>query len=390
MALTTGPFNWQVDRAGFQKMLDRDRIETSDSATSANQAGTLYVQDVFTPGLTPPDVAPAPTHGLQVARAARQQGFQGRLVANPVQMSAFQERPPEWSLFQPNLTKEQSLDAIRAYASTGAQRMANDQAESLDRLSAQGKTQSVVNVSLGVSQAGQVSDLYRLAFGPLGASKTAIHNYAIAFGLDEQKLSDPDPKIHSAERQRLVQSLLDQVGQAWESDPALAAARKRWDAAVDRFEAGHNSVVIAAGNEGDRLQSLVPGGPGLNIPANATTNILENQAVTSVGATRWWSRPDGPKEQLAAYSSRSPGVDIYATGSVGYRHSAALTNWGTSFAAPRVAATMATLHQRNPELSSAQIETLVKSLTHPLEGPNGPLQVLDYSKALQLMSEQTF
>lgn len=110
-------------------------------------------------------------------------------------------------------------------------------------------------------------------------------------------------------------------------------------------------------------------------------------AATVVGATRWSNVANGPTEKVAGYSSASSGLAIYASGSLDLQKDGkGAETFGTSFAAPRVAATMATLHKQNPQMSSAQIEHLMKTkFTHQLETSSGSVSVLDYHKSSDLM-----
>ena len=59
---------------------------------------------------------------------------------------------------------------------------------------------------------------------------------------------------------------------------------------------------------------------------------------------------------------------------------------GTSYASPRVAAVMAELHGRNPDLSSRQIENLMmQNLTYELPQSGGSIDVLDLREASQTL-----
>ena len=88
---------------------------------------------------------------------------------------------------------------------------------------------------------------------------------------------------------------------------------------------------------------------------------------------------DSRTERIAPYSNLDPNVGIYASGSVGNGANPQRMNTsGTSFAAPRVAATMATLHGTHPGFSNSATLNLMRSrLTHELGG----VPVLDYHRA---------
>ena len=170
-----------------------------------------------------------------------------------------------------------------------------------------------------------------------------------------------------------------------QEDPTIGEAVDNWDQTVETFEANKNSVVIAAGNEGLGVEKLTSKNHDLpiNVPEGFSTNILENELVTSVGATE--TRPVGGRMRVtrADYSSNSNGVDIYADG----RAPGSNKSTGTSFSAPRVAAVMSDLHRQNPDLSSQDVENLMKqALTYPIETVGGEIDILDPEMAGRMMN----
>lgn len=145
--------------------------------------------------------------------------------------------------------------------------------------------------------------------------------------------------------QTMIQGAIDLVDEVW-SDPLVQLAKKNYDEAVTAFESQSNSVVVAAGNDGQTIQelALIAGAP-LRAPANFTENLLANSETTTVGAFE--------VGRVAAYSSDYQEVDLYADGRI-------RDSRGTSFAAPRVAAVMAQMHGTFPALDSAEIERRIK------------------------------
>lgn len=366
--------------------------------------GSLIIQDTFTPTIMGGgDIFNPPTfispHGYDVVGSARQEGFQGQVV--PRDRSAAlslpsAEAPITKRLGTEDLTKEEALGAITSKIRLDASSFLDEQSAFLENETKQGVKNSAANLSLGKSKASTSAEHYTDAieslYGPQGEAGMLIaeaggvgpktfDNYAKAFGIDADKIKNKDESISGPERQKLQQAIVDHVSGTYDSDPGIKKSSARWDKAVSGFEAGNNSVVIAAGNEGDVAEQFASGNNGRKIkaPADFEKNLLENEAVTSVGATQ---KSGTSQEGRAEWSSVSGGVDVYANGT------ASEGVEGTSFAAPRVAATMAQLHKDNPKMTSSQIENLMRnSLTKNLNTGGGQIQVLDHSKTHKYLSE---
>lgn len=367
--------------------------------------GSLLIRDTFMPssmGDTP--------HGHLVLSASKEEGFKGNVRASimdaPKPTGFLPEvRKAYGPLASQNLTKEQALSQISQATQTEASAFLNDQSDYLERQTKAGTTNSAANFSLGMSKASYASELYNKGIQSIGQSEDkpgaassaaaflggggkTLKNYATAFDLDLKKLESTDPKVYEPERQKLQQALINNVSDTFDNNPALKKSKQRWDSAVNGFEAKNNSVVVSAGNEGDYAEMLESGNGGrkLNPPKDFEANLLQNDTVTSVGATQ--VSPAG-KEGRASYSSVSDGVDVYANGTLKQQPGQQFPIEGTSFSAPRVAATMAQLHKDNPNLSSAQVENLMKqSLTNPMNvGNGGSIQVLDHAKTKAYLSK---
>ncbi len=342
-----------------------------------------------------------PPHGALVIQAAREQGGEeGRMVASVM------DEPSPFALVSSNLEKArfrtESLNQQEALAVLG-QRTENemthfldDQSDYLERADQSGVENSVVNFSLGSSKASQSLSIYDDAMnaiyrpssdgGGIAASLSSLpteqsaRNYATAFGIDLERMRGDDDALRQAETVKLQQGIIDHVSSTFDNSPRIADSAERWDNAVETFEARNNSVVIAAGNEGEieGVMTRENGGSQLRVPADFETNILENELVTSVGAT------EDNGNCRAAYASNSSGVDIYANGTVGESE-------GTSFAAPRVAVTMAKLHRLHPDKSSAQIEQMMtQNLTEQGCEANSGVPVLRPEVNLEFLRNQTY
>jgi len=204
-----------------------------------------------------------------------------------------------------------------------------------------------------------------------------------------EKLHHPDPNTNGPERAKLQQGLID-LAEASSDHPQLKQAKQRYRKDVQALGAQHNSVVVSSGNQEQVADKLAQDANGIRprIDPSKNVNVLVNSEVTTVGATRWWSKDGQLSEHLAGYSNRSSEVDLYASGSVPSRNRPdGPPDKGTSFAAPRVTAAMAAKHRAHPHLNSRQIEDLVKqSLTHQTQGE----PVLNYEKTAAYLQGQTF
>lgn len=358
-------------------------------------AGSLIIRDTFTPS------AGGLTHGLRVSLAARSTGFQGHYlpsIEDPPQPTGLDPQviSAESELGSRVLTQDQALAQLTKLTEAGASVFLDDQSAYLERMTVAGVRNSSANFSLGQSKASVAVDLYEeaLASGPAaeGAAGAALarltgpermKNYATAFGLDLDRLRSVEPEIHIPERKKLQEALIGHVSGIFDESPVVARARARWDDAVEGFEANHNSVVIAASNEGDYAERLASENGGLEpgVPPDFEKNLLENRLVTSVGATQV-DQSTGT-ETRASYSSVSGGVDVYANGVL----SREAPFEGTSYAAPRVGALMAQLHKDHPQLTSAQVENLiVNRFTDSVVDGGSHIQVVDQQRVFDYLS----
>jgi hypothetical protein len=378
-------------------------------------AGSLFIRDTFMPSVTGMYEMPRMPHGMLVYEASKQQShFDGPVipsVRDEPQSSANNPAadPHRKKLADKKLTKEEALKELSASTERQVTTFLDDQSDYLERVTKTGTKNSAVNFSLGGSKAAQALQLYNDVLSAVTAPKDqqggaaaerlreltgggghTAENYIKAFDIDVDKLKSKDPKVRGAEEKRLQQAIIDHTSKSIDGSKKIDKSIDRWDDAVEAFEGNNNSVVISAGNEGDIEETLEKwnGNNQLKLPKDFETNFLENDLVTSVGATL----PDKKGQQKRAeWSSESGGVDIYADGTVRDAGSPDGKAQGTSFASPKVAATMAELHQKFPNLTSAQIETLMRSqLTKPVRHGSGTVPVLDLSADLTAVRNKKF
>ena len=321
-----------------------------DQSTGSVPAGSLLVSDVFTS---------SESHGVDVAKAAWSAGFQGPIF---YQQAVSEPLPPLrehqqalLELGKPALSREAVSCALQKFVVGPPLHMLMSATDEVNRAAQGGANNSVLNLSSGTCKAQVASLLYQQALrgenGPALVSNLANH-----FHIDLDKIGQGDLE----ELARFQQSVIDHVSQTWDQEPRILEHKQEFQQAVRHFESGHNSVVIAAGNEGlieptMEMQSRAD----LQVPADFEENVLESPEATHVGATIILAGVEAP----ARYSSSWPGVEFFTSGDevpgTEFDDSKGLGKSGSSLAAPRVGALMAEIHRRHPEYSSVEVEKVV-------------------------------
>lgn len=298
--------------------------------------GTLIIVDNFT-RLVPDQTS---IHGNDVQTAARTTGFDGPVSRREFpKVAEFGSAAEALATLKTEpLTAKATDEKIAAYARNVQMATLQGAAQELDKHAAAGTRYTAFNLSQGTSEASIVLGLYNEG----ATGKQIFDNFVSAFELDREKLLSQDPQTHGPERLKMQQAIADRVHTALQH-PSVRQARENYDRAVHDFEFFDNSVVVAAGNEGEVLQMLErdTGGRKLEVGPEFERNVLANHEVTTVAA------------KDASYNSREPEIDLFADGTLGERT-------GTSYASPRIAARMAQLHGEKPWLSSGQVENLVR------------------------------
>ena len=355
------------------------------------ESGALYVDD----GFSYPMAGTETTHGVAVSQSARDHGYSGDILASDTASSFTASNTAGAELGRlggPQLSQQEAQESLARFGSNSAIDLLTDKTRVLDALGCDDVTGSAVNFSQGVSPANLMETIHRQLNPQLAEGETLTpereayienlrNNLGTAFSFAGEDLVSEDAEVQAAARQQLYQGLADTFGQALQSED-VRSAQADFSQAVDDFEANGNSVVISAGNWGQHAEifSSFAGDAPINFPENFTDNVLQADAATMVGATQWLN---SGTERVAPYSN--PG-EIYAAGGVALGEPGVASASGTSFAAPRIAAIMAELHQQHPNLSSAEIEEMVRrDYTHELQTPNGVIQVLDYEKTYEFL-----
>ena len=338
-----------VRKSAFEER-PRLKLQPLEQSNGAVPAGSLIISDVF---------SSTESHGVDVAKAAWNLGFQGPIfyqqaVSEPL-APLLEHQQSIKRLEKPNLERDAAASALHRFVAGPPLHMLLSATDEVDRATESGARNSVLNLSSGTSKAQVTSLLHQHALkGDEPVNFTA--NLANLFQLNFEELAQGNLQEHA----RLQQSLIDFVDASWNQESRIEEQRGAFQQAVRRFERSHNSVVIAAGNEGLVEPTLeMQSRADLKVPVDFEQNVLESPDASHVGATIIL---DG-KEAPARYSSSWPGVAFYVSGDevpgVEFDDSKGLGKSGSSLAAPRVGSLMAEIHRRHPEYSSLEVETTI-------------------------------
>lgn len=307
-------------------------------------------------------------HGSLVNRTVRESGFSGPISRTQVQFRG----NAATQLDKQPLTPEQARQALRQDAANLVTGSLNGYAESLNAQSRAGARNSVMNISGGLNKA----DVVRALINRMCDNPQSLDNATRAFGVDQEKLRSSDPKVSGPEMLKLQQGLVNTTNQALDNNPQVARAQNNYNTAVKRFESQQNSVVVAVGNTGAAVLH-----PGVKLPQDFQRSFNVNDDVTAVGASMRGIGRSG-------FSANERSNIVYAEGMAPTNNLApgqTQPSMGTSFAAPRIAGVMAELHRRHPNLSSAQVENLMRN---QLTDQRGGYTELDPGKVRQFYTNR--
>jgi hypothetical protein len=316
------------------------------------------------------------SHGYHVEGAAASLGDLGRAVRrNMRQIIDNRSSMPhvratsslQRALSYAPLQAEEAREELREFVRQAAGGNVNLATELLAQVTAEGYRNSALNLSQGID----ALLLLQLAKTPLSERSTlsSVEQETYASNL-RAALNLP-----AKGREMVVdQGLLEFFKTSLRDDPLVRQALEGWRSGVREFEAGNNSVVVAAGNSGLAMKGLAR--VGFRLDGDEDFNLLSVPEVTTVGAT---TQKDG-QLSLAGSSSFGPEVDVLADGDYQGR-------FGTSYAAPRVANALRAVHISHPDFSSEQAEQWLGSqLGELVEVAGVPLAILDQNRAAGLLS----
>lgn len=265
----------------------------------------------------------------------------------------------------------QALDAYIEGRVTG---LLDASSEALEDILADENTSiRTVNQSLGVPESRIAEDIARRFEDP------AFHERFLEYaGLP------PD-----ASEREVLQALVDEVSDSRRSNESVQESKERYDRLVkEAFQRGITTI-DSSGNYGvfaEQLEKL-----GVETDAAFHTDVLNTPLVLSVGSTRTQNTETLEDDEVSGFSSPHAGADIAAQGSQVQTQidGRDFEGSGTSYAAPQVAAAAAVLAQQYPELSAAQIRSiLLRTAENPGLDPDlVGAGVLQQEEALELAQQ---
>lgn len=238
-------------------------------------------------------------------------------------------------------------------------------ASQLQELRAGGLHHSAVNMSYGNGPAFEVATTYdelRPAWSgdPVEArtARMKLGTYAKAFGLDTGRLLSQDPAVFGPERTRLQQALVD-LSQRVDRSSDVQAAHRQYGDAVKALAAEKVSVVTAAGNFGNWAERNAAdrGGAELQLPNEFYDNMLSTDDTVTVGGT--FRHLDSGETRMFHHTNNSYHVSVLASAEA--NEVGGKPAYGTSYASPRIASALASLHARYPEKSNDECLKLLTS-----------------------------
>lgn len=318
----------------------------------------------------------ASSHGLRVASTVVAAGFPGAVVANQKQDlkhpgSLMIQSALGSASFDKNTTMSLLSTLVDLDVSTTLDSYSAELYEGLQM----GEFNSVRNFSSGISKSTVVEGIFSGALAQYESDdpqlkargQTTLDNFARAYDLSFDALTSGDRQTRVREKARLFTGLAQTVSETIDHSPNIAWSRQRFRGMVRAYESRNNSVVLAAGNHG-RMRELA-GEFGITLPQDVDISLLAVNEVTVVGAAG--------DSGIADYSSRYSQVDIYADGDSVDPLSGESSS-GTSYAAPRVAAVMASLHALYPQATSEEVEEMMRTeLTRQVGIEDGIVSVLN-------------
>lgn len=167
-----------------------------------------------------------------------------------------------------------------------------------------------------------------------------------------------------ASGQELVQALADTIGDINQNSPVVQQARERYLEVSQQLAERGISHVLAAGNEGETEDIVMAS--GIETGADFFRNILANDNTTVVGGV--------DAQGGNAWFNANAGAEISALGvevPILTADGVQVTENGSSFAAPFVAATDARLAVMFPNLSARQREGMMAASALPVDGQPG-------------------
>jgi hypothetical protein len=236
-----------------------------------------------------------------------------------------------------------------------------------NRVAASSSPPEVINLSVKMDPA----TMFKYEFPALD------REFKVTFGADPTLWPPSAQSLYKAGVQNLIDECVYDFSVQYSGIPAELKTSLQ-----NLVEAGVN-VTIASGNSG-RAHALFDS-LGITPPSDffdGTWLADLPEGVIVVGA----SSGDTPTDKPALFTSPMNGVDVAADGTKITVNAAGKLDDGTSFSAPQVAGLVADIRAANPNLTPAQVESILKESATPIPGQEALVGagVINREKALEL------
>lgn len=185
----------------------------------------------------------------------------------------------------------------------------------------------------------------------------------------EQELGLPP----GASKKEFLQAMVNRVDEVSEKSPKLKQEQARYEklsAEADRRGITH---VVTPGNLGDFARHLDK--QGVKVSDDFYQSVLTNEHTLTVGASDDRGTATSRDDRPAQFTTPNAGVEVSINGTnVRMRvDGQQMSQNGTSFAAPQVAAVAAQMKAANPNLTDEQIEAMLAQSAVPVPGTGNSL-----------------
>lgn len=237
-----------------------------------------------------------------------------------------------------------------------------------NRVAASSSPPEVINLSVGMDP----GTMFTAEFPSLD------REFKATYGADRTLWPPSAQSLYKASVQNLIDECVYDFNVQYSGIPAEMKTSLQ-----NLVEAGVN-VTIASGNSG-RAHALFDS-LGITPPSDffdGTWLADLPEGVIVVGA----SSGDTPTDKPALFTSPMNGVDVAADGTKITVNAAGKLDDGTSFSAPQVAGLVADIRAANPNLTPAQVESILKESATPIPGQKALVGagVINREKALELV-----
>jgi subtilase family protein len=177
-----------------------------------------------------------------------------------------------------------------------------------------------------------------------------------------------EPDSHEFSPWKFHQSLIERVSNVIDNSEYISGLQQDHTTLIEQLRARGVTVVASAGNDNDDFLDTQNIYRHI-IPLNFDDDITSVGDKLVVGALDTKGTPDTSDDEIARFSSRYPAVRLLADG-VNVPTLEGRTNTGSSFAAPKVTATLEKIRRAHPESTAQELKRMVADQFRATDGYN--------------------